>query len=262
MKGPLGKIENQTKVKILVVEDEALLAQDIALRLEGFGYEVVGTAQSADEALQILTDDPLVDIALLDIIIQGEQDGIALAQQIKAQYQIPFIFLSSHADAALVERAKQVQPYAYILKPFNDQQICIAIELALTNFSKSTPERNLLDKARFAQEENQVLQIKDSLFLKKDHHFQRVPLQEIEFLEADNNYTTVYTKGERFIYSTVLKKIEAQLPSRQFLRIHRSYVVNIQSVQGFEGNMLFIGEQKIPVSKSYREEVFKLFKTI
>ncbi|WP_299443124.1 LytTR family transcriptional regulator DNA-binding domain-containing protein [uncultured Aquimarina sp.] len=256
-------MEHQTsKVKVLIVEDEILLAQDISHRLININYEVIGIAPSVNDALGLIAENPNIDIILIDIILKGDRDGIELADIINKQYDIPFIFLTSHADTHFIERAKSVYPYAYILKPFNDRQVSVAIELALLNFSNKTPERDLLDSKEYTTTDNQVLQIKDSLFLKKDHHFERVPLKEILFLEADSNYCTIYTKSNQFVYSTVLKKIEAQLPLDQFLRVHRSYVINIHSVNGFEGNMLFIDDKKIPVGKTYKNDVFKLFHTI
>ncbi|WP_271766482.1 LytR/AlgR family response regulator transcription factor [Aquimarina algiphila] len=256
-------MSNQSsKVKILIVEDEILLAQDISQRLTEINYHVTGIAQTVNHALQLITENQDIDIILIDIILKGDRDGIELARIINDKYHIPFIFLTSHADTHIVERAKSVHPYAYILKPFNDRQVSVAIELALLNFSKKTPGKDLLEPQDFTANENQVLQIKDCLFLKKDHHFERVPLAEILFLQADSNYCTVYTKSDRFVYSTVLKNIEAQLPINRFLRTHRSYVVNIDLVSGFEGNMLFIGDKKVPVSKTHRDHVFKLFHTI
>jgi len=256
-------MENQTsKVKVLIVEDEILLAQDISNRLNNLNYEVVGIGSSVDGALALISENQDIDIILIDIVLKGNRDGIDLAGIINTQYTIPFIFLTSHADTHIIQRAKNVYPYAYILKPFNDRQVSIAIELALLNFSNKTPEKDLLESKEFAKADNQVLQIKDSLFLKKDHHFERVPLKEILYLEADSNYCTVHTKSNKFVYSTVLKKIEAQLPMDQFLRVHRSYVVNIQLVTGFEGNVLFVEEKKIPVGRTYRNDVFKLFHTI
>ena len=251
-----------SKVKVLIVEDEILLAQDIRQRLTDMGYEIIGIASTAIKAIKLLEENLNVNIILIDIILKGDLDGIELASLINVKYNIPFVFLTSHADNALVERAKSVKPYAYILKPFNGRQISVAIELALVNFANKTPEKELLEEKKFSESDNQALKINDSLFLKKDHHFERVLLKEIQFLEADSNYCTVHTKTERFMYSMVLKKIEAQLPVNQFLRTHRSYVVNIQSVNGFEGNMLFIGDKKIPVSKTYKDNVFKLFHTI
>lgn len=250
------------KIKILVVEDEVLLAQDIALRLNKANYEVIGIAESANQAIALLIKTADVHIILIDIMIKGDKDGIELAQLINESFSIPFIFLTSHADLKVVERAKRVNPSAYLLKPFNDRQISIAIELALTNFSKQSRGHEELKEIQFTEKDNAVLKIKDSLFLKKNHHFERVPIDEILFLEADNNYSTIYTNNDKFLYALPLKKLEQQLPSDKFLRVHRSYIVNISAVQGFEGNILFLKTKKIPVSKSNHDSVFKLFKTI
>ncbi|MBO0323645.1 LytTR family transcriptional regulator DNA-binding domain-containing protein [Muricauda sp. CAU 1633] len=254
--------DNTLKVKVLIVEDVAITAMDISIGLSESGYQIVGIAPTAYRAQQLLLENPSVDIILIDIVLKGGLDGIELARFINEKHQIPFVFLTSHADSHLVERAKDVRPYGYILKPFNARQVSIAIEFALVNISNKTPAKDLLAPQKFSHADNQVLQIKDSLFLKKDHHFERVPLKEILFLEADSNYSTVYTKSKQFVYSTVLKKIESQLPMNRFLRIHRRYVVNIELVNGFEGNMLFIGSKKLPVSKAHKNEVFRLFRTI
>jgi len=237
------------KVNLLIVEDDILVAQDISSRLIDRNYAVVGIAATAAEAIQFLSNNT-VDLMLLDIILKGSRDGIELARIINKDFKIPFIFLTSHADSYFIERAKSVKPHAYILKPFNDRQLMVAIELALLNFAKKKSEQHLLKTSSFPASENQVLHIKDSLFLKKNHHFERVPLEDILFL------------NKKFMYSVVLKKIEAQLPKHLFIRIHRTFVVNIQLVSGFEGNTLFIQGQKLPVSKSHKDQVFQLFRTI
>ena len=249
-------------MKILIVEDEILLAQDISNRLTDFGYEVIGIAPSVAKAIELINTSTRIDIILVDIILKGNQDGITLANIINNNYRIPFIFLTSHADEILIQRAKLVNPAAYILKPFNDRQVQIAIELALLRSSEENPRKDITENKITKSKNTDAMQIKDSLFLKKDNHFERVPLKKILYLQADNSYSTVFTKTERFIYSMVLKKIEAVLPSNQFLRIHRSYVVNIQSVNGYEGNMLYVGSTKIPVSKAHKKHVFQLFHTI
>ena len=250
------------KVKLIIVEDEIILAKDIRQRLIDHNYDVVGIASSADKTLRLLEENLDVDILLIDIVIKGDVDGIELAKVVKRKYNVPFIFLTSHADDSFISRAKKIKPHAYILKPFNDRQVKVAIELALLNFSRQTDDRGFFDSEIEDPDQSAVLQIKDSLFLKKDHHFERVQLENILYLEAENNYCSVHTKSDRFLYSLVLKKIESQLPSNQFLRIHRSYVVNINSVTGFGGNMLYIGDKRIPVSRTYKDKVFQLFKTI
>lgn len=250
------------KVHILVVEDELLLAEDIKLRLERMGYHVVAYVPSVQQALEKLKAHPEIDLALIDISLKGKLDGIDLAKVINTIYKIPFIFLTSHADRALVERAKEVRPYAYMLKPFNDREIAINVEMALANYANNRYYSGT-EGARLPQEEdNSVLHFNESLFLKKDHHYQRVPLADITVLEADNNYTTVYTTHGQYLYSTVLKKMEEKLPGKYFLRVHRSYVVNINAVSGFEGNILYVGEMRVPVSKQYRADVFNIFSTL
>jgi DNA-binding LytR/AlgR family response regulator len=251
------------QVNILIVEDEMLLAEDIKLRLERLGYRVVAYVPSVSLAMEKLKDHSEIDLALVDISLKGRLDGIDLAKVINSLYRIPFIFLTSHADKALVERAKEVRPYAYMLKPFNDREIAINVEMALANFAQQRSETGPgLGRNSFGSDENQVLNINQSLFLKKDHHFQRVALKDITILEADNNYTTVYTRADRYIYSTVLKRMEEKLPGKSFLRVHRSYVVNIEAITGFEGNTLFVGEKQVPVSKQYKVDVFKIFNTL
>ena len=250
---------NAGKVKILIVEDEIIVAQDIAERLSMMNYEVSGIAASGESALQLLSKWPDVDLLLIDIVLKGALDGIELARMVNQKYQIPLMFLTSHDDNHLVRRAKSLNPSAYILKPFNDRQINVAIAMALDNIAKTTKGTNAMPMGKSP---NRVMQIKDSLFLKKEQHFERVPLKEILFLKAESNYSTIHTLSNRFIYSVVLSKMEAHLPIESFCRVHRSYVVNIHLIDGFEGNTLFIGNNRIPVSKSNRDIVFNLFHKI
>ncbi len=250
------------KVNILVVEDEFLLAEDIIDRLTAMNYNIVGHATSAEETLSILDKNPNIDLLLLDIIIKGRLDGIELARIINEKYNLPFIFLTSNADTYMVERAKSVNPYAYMLKPFNDRQVGIAIEMALVNFAENKSAIDFNKEQESNAETNNVLQIKDCLFLKKDHHYNKVFLDAILFIEADNNYSTIYTEKEKYLYSVVMKKVEQQLPANLFMRTHRSFIVNTSRIEGYEGNQLFIGHHRIPISKSHKENVFKLFNTI
>lgn len=247
-------------ISILIVEDETLLSQDISIRLIEMGYNVAGIASSVDEAITFFSNVE-VDIVMIDILLKGDRDGITLAEIINDKYKIPFIFLTAHSDTQLVDRAKKVKPYAYMLKPFNDNGIRIAIEMALANFENEQVANNIIKEER-TDYKSDVVRVKDSLFLKKTDYFQRVNLKDILWLEAESNYTIFHTHTEQFIYSTVLKKIEKRLPEFQFLRVHRSFIVNIQSVTGFVGNTLYINKKMIPVSKPHHNEVFDCFNTI
>ncbi|MCD2258837.1 response regulator [Psychroserpens luteolus] len=122
------------KAKIIIVEDDKRIAQDISNRLGNSNYQILGIAGTAQNALELISQHPDVDILLLDIVLEGELDGIQLAGIINETYNIPFIFLTAYSDSSIVEKASKTKPYAYILKPFNERQVSIAIELALNNF--------------------------------------------------------------------------------------------------------------------------------
>ena len=248
------------RVNILIVEDELLLAEDSKERLELMGHNVVAYVPSVKKALEQLKEHPEINMVLIDIRLKGELDGIELAKMINVEYKIPFIFLTAYADWYLVERAKQVRPFNYMLKPFNDQEMAINIEMAMAQFDRTQSYDSGDGPGSTPQEEDDsVLHFNDSLFLKKDNHYQRVALADITVLEADNNYTRVYTTHGKYLYSTVLKRVEEKLPDNYFLRVHRSYIVNINSVDGFGDNMLDVSGKRIPVSKQYRAKVFEIF---
>jgi CheY-like chemotaxis protein len=116
--------------KILIVEDESIVAADIRRRLERLGCVVTGTAASAEEALEkINANSP--DLVLMDITIKGSIDGIAASKTVRERFKIPVVFLTAHSDEATLQRAKITEPYGYIIKPFQERDLHIAIEMAL-----------------------------------------------------------------------------------------------------------------------------------
>ena len=118
------------KHKVLIVEDEPAIAQEIAFNLEDHGFEVVGIAHSGDEALEMLYKRK-PDIALLDISIVGTKSGIDIAKIINKNYKIPFVYLTSFADEHTIGLAAETYPEGYIVKPFKDDDLAPAIRIAL-----------------------------------------------------------------------------------------------------------------------------------
>ncbi|HAP43459.1 MAG: two-component system response regulator [Spirochaetes bacterium GWD1_61_31] len=116
--------------RLLIVEDEKIIAIDLQRRLERFGYIVVGMAGDGEEAVRLALElNP--DLILMDIMLNGPIDGIQTATLIKEQRNIPFIFLTAYTDEKTLERAKSVQPYGYILKPFKERELYTTIDIAL-----------------------------------------------------------------------------------------------------------------------------------
>ena len=124
-----------SKTRILVVEDESIVAKDIQRTLEKLGYEVPATASSAASAFEKLEEiEP--DLVFLDVKLKGEQDGVHIAEHIKDRYDIPVIFLTSFVDQETIDRAKVTEPYGYLVKPFNEGDLKTTVEMALFKFSK------------------------------------------------------------------------------------------------------------------------------
>jgi len=116
--------------KILIVEDEAVIAMELEERLTHMGYSVTGSAATSDSALQKI-EESLPNLVLMDIHIQGARDGIDTAEDIRARYDIPIIYLTAYADNATLQRAKLSTPFGYLIKPFREEELRAAIEMAI-----------------------------------------------------------------------------------------------------------------------------------
>ena len=118
------------KLRVLVVEDEGIIARDITHMLEQLGYEVSGEAGTGAEAIE-LASMVATDLVLMDIKLRGAADGIQTAAAIREQFGIPVVFLTSHADSETLRRANQTQPFGYVVKPFNEADLKVAVEVGL-----------------------------------------------------------------------------------------------------------------------------------
>lgn len=121
-----------SKLKVLIVEDEPVIAENIAMYLNNHDFEVSGIAYDSAEAIdQLKTNTP--DAVILDINLDSEQDGIDIAAFINDSFRIPYLFLTSYSDKTTLERAKAVKPGGYIVKPFNEKTLQASLEIALSN---------------------------------------------------------------------------------------------------------------------------------
>lgn len=158
--------------KIYIVEDEAIVALDIEDGLTRQGYNVVGVVPDGEKALADLQSLP-VDLVLMDIQIKGMLDGIETAHRIRESQSVPIIFLTANSDESILQRAKETEPYGYILKPFHDRQLHTAIEMAMF---KHDQEQERLKKS-YASELHSVccnckkIRNKDGNWLTADIYF-------------------------------------------------------------------------------------------
>ena len=121
-----------SKLRILIVEDEPVIAENISMYLNNEDFEVSGIAYDNMEAKeQLHTNTP--DAVILDINLSSNEDGIDIANLINSNYQLPFLFLTSHSDKQTLQRAKAVKPSGYIVKPFNEKTLLASLEIGISN---------------------------------------------------------------------------------------------------------------------------------
>lgn len=132
--------DSQRRIRILIVEDEAIVAMDLKRRLEKHGFCVCGIADHCENVLP-LVEETSPDVVLMDIIIQGERDGIALAHEVREHYDLPIIFLTANSDSVTIHRAKATVPYGFLIKPFEERELVATIEMGVYRHKLETEQR-------------------------------------------------------------------------------------------------------------------------
>ena len=130
-RAPVEREGGHERPRVLVVEDELIVAADLAARLARMSYEVVGSATTAEAAIAKAAE-LRPDVILMDIVLRGDGDGITAAQVIREDLDIPVVFVTSHSDETTLARARATDPHGYVLKPFHDEALRVALELALS----------------------------------------------------------------------------------------------------------------------------------
>jgi len=231
------------KSKILIVEDEPIIASDIEMTLEDLGYEVTAVVDNAPDALQSLAKNT-PDLVLLDINIEGDSDGIMLAEDINKSFTIPLVFLTSNADKVTINRVKRTNPAGFIVKPFSEQDLRSNIEIAL--FSKPKEQEKPTEY----------------FFIKDGGSLVKVKVETILFAKADDNYTRLFTTEKSYLLSFTLKKIVDKLPKNTFIRIHRSFIININFIDRIKDAYVYIAKHKLPIGRSYHDDFFNLIRKL
>jgi AmiR/NasT family two-component response regulator len=145
------KVEILYDSKILIVEDEFIVAQDITMRLKNMGYDIVGVVDNGNDAIK-KTGETRPDIVLMDIDIKGDIDGIDTAQKIYDLYNVPYIYLTGYYDLKTIKRAKKTEASGYIIKPFDETGLHAAIQMAVYKHKNEQKPVKISELIKFATE--------------------------------------------------------------------------------------------------------------
>lgn len=226
------------RLKILIVEDEVLIAELISDYLLEADFDVVGMAISFDEALALF-DQHHPDLVLVDIRLYGERSGIDLANELlKRNEAVPIVYLSSQYDPKTLDHALQTHPYGYLTKPIQKQTLRTTIVAAYRLYLLKNPKPDYVEL-----QEGKVLH--------------RIAIQDILYIQADHVYIIIYTRQKSQItVRMTLGQIMQKISAPNFIQCHRSYLVNTAYIaQSTSGNLVLSNGHEIPVSRGKRKSL-------
>jgi two-component system response regulator LytT len=227
--------------KVLIVEDEAELANNISEILSNLDYKVAAIVDNAASALTFLESNE-ADLVLMDILIHGDLDGIDLAYKIREKYNVAIVFSTAYSGTEYLERISSDIHEGYLLKPFTLDSLKTAVFFGLKRHQEK-PDNG--DKT------------KGSLKIMDKGYLVPVPYSEIVYLKADGLYTKIYTKAKSYLIRDILKSFEEKLPSDKFLRVHKSYLVNIAFIGSFNAKKINLGDTNIPIRRGLYKELME-----
>ncbi len=225
-------------VKILIVEDEILIAEHIKDYLLSFGFSHISMAHTKKTALEAISFME-IDLILLDLHLQQPKDGLDIARHIDQTKKCPYIFITANADVLIIQEAIQVNASGYITKPVKKTDLFAAIQLSLK--TNTTPEHSFL-------------------MIKENNTLTKIPTDEILYIESNSNYIHIITKKQKIVARQSLEWAEVNLPEHKFKRIHRSYIVNIMAIQKMNSRFVYINEVEIPISRSHAMKITEFAK--
>ncbi len=241
------------KTKILIVEDDMIIAANISLQLANLGYEVTGIETKAEEAVHhALETKP--DIILMDIQLKGEASGIDAAHAIRKYIDIPLIYLTANVDDATFQRAKETHPFAFIAKPFTNLNLERTIALV---------EEKIIEKrATISSEDTFVDSQEDRIFIRNNNKLVKVMLDDILYVEADRNYCKIITSAQAFMVVSPMNKFCEKIDPKNFIRIHRSFVVNFSKLEAVAESYVEVKGKLIPIGKQYKEDLHRMLNKV
>ncbi len=225
--------------KILIVEDEQIIAENLRLILNEYGYNNVDVAIDDQETIDLFNQTPY-DLVLMDINLGdfSSVDGIDLIKQLSKTYNFVFMYVTANADEKTIDKAKETTPLGYIIKPFINTSIYANVEMAL----------NRIKKEEIFTYSNQGMQY-------------QILLSDIMYLEADGAYIIIYTSDNQSHFVRKSLSEFTELYTLPFIRIHKSYIVHKSHVQAHSSQFVKVNDMKLPLGRAYKTSFLQKVKS-
>ncbi len=227
------------KHRILIVEDNFLFAVKLEKNLTQWGHEVIGICETGQSVLDSLeTETPT--LILMDINLKGSMNGVETAKQIRHR-GIPIVFITGRTDEETFTEAKNTSGITYLVKPFDLMTL-----------------RGIIDFNPYLQLDNQPEEKEqtDFLFLKRNKELVKVKTSDIDYIKSDRNYCDIHVGEKVYFMKISLTQLIKQLPSDTLVKLHRAYIVNLNSIEGLvlSENIVKIAGKELPIGRKYKKD--------
>ncbi|MEM9917853.1 MAG: response regulator transcription factor [Bacteroidota bacterium] len=239
-----------TTITIILIEDDPLFALEVEMLIRKMEYASFKVLNNSDTALLEIQKSP-PDVLLLDILIEGSMTGIELAKKLRAlQINIPIIFLTANMDEETYVQARETEPAAYLVKPFNMLTLRSAIETVLL------PENSDATSGADGTTKTEVIQ-DDFFYIKQSRKVHKVSVHDINWLHSEGNYCMIYTSDKRFVIKTSMVRLKQRLPENLYIQVHRGYIVRLDRIDNVDlgRKIVLVGDNELPIGKKYRSDL-------
>jgi DNA-binding LytR/AlgR family response regulator len=238
-------------MRILVAEDDHIFANTIEILVEELGYELVKIVDNAEEMLSLIAATK-PDLVLLDIHLKGIKDGIDVANSIaNSKNPMPVIFITSFQDKETFERAKNTNPFAFIIKPFDELTLQRSIELALYKYANAT-----LDNELYVGWQKDLV-VQESFFVKIGQKLEKIRIIDIHYIEIVDKYAELHTNNQKLAVRMALKELLVKLPSKDFLRVNRNLIINANHIEhiNLQDHSIKVGAIYLTFSRRFKDQI-------
>lgn len=230
----------------MIVEDDPFIAEDIRSITESLGFTVAGVYHSP-QAVEKHREP--VDLAILDINLSAHVSGIDLAESLQARLGCAHMFITSYFDSTTVEKAGKTAPLAYITKPFEEKDLVSNLLLARSRLRDTQPAPASPPPAQH-------------IFLKSSKSLVKIEPAEVDYVQAYDIYAKVVTDGTTLVASQNLKQLGPVFVPYGFVRVHKSYMVNLAKIKMIREDEVYIGDVRIPVGRAFKSGLLEAIQVI
>lgn len=244
------------EVKILIVEDEFLIAESLKMMLERLNYIVPAVFHSGTDLLREFKEG-IADMILMDINLADDTNGIDTSRTLAQYSSIPIIYITQNREEKIRKQAiYETNAIYYLNKPFNLVDVCNAIDLTLKFLN-----RGVMVQRDVAAGPSYLLD--DAIFIKEDFSYKKIRLADILYLKAEGSYCQIQCREKSYLFSENLSYFEERLDfAKDLIRIHRSYIINVKYLERIKESSVCLDIHEIPIGKTYKRQLLEKFRFI